>query len=283
MKLKNIVVYYNPEKRKLISALNKVKMILSKRKANFGIVSSHSDYNKKCDIALSLGGDGTMLRVAQKTIFQGVPLLGINLGTLGFLAEIDYHKLEESIDAIIQNKIKIQERMVLDVSIIPKNHGAKTVKKHVALNDCVIKLAVESRVISITAYVNELFLTTYIGDGVIVATPTGSTAYSLAAQGPIVQPDMDLFIMTPICPHSLTQRPLIIDNSSKIKLHVDDSERDHVIKLSIDGQMDFELYSGDTVFIQKSRHKFLLATPLDKNYFQILRKKLNWGAGKLVG
>lgn len=277
MRNKKVLVFYNPEKKEAKSILKRLEGILKRKKIKYVFLPSDKDTREKGSIALALGGDGTILKVAQKLVYKKIPLFGINLGTLGFLAEADSNELDRCLDLVMRGKIRVQERMMLDIKIMRNGSFLNPSVKYIALNDCVIKSCVEARVISVSAYVNRHFLATYVGDGVIVSTPTGSTAYSLAAQGPIVYPEIDLFVLTPICPHTLMQRPIIIDDDSEIELRIDPSDRARSINLSLDGQIDIILRYGDRIFVKKAKNKFLLATMPDRDYFSILREKLNWG------
>ncbi|MFH1239245.1 MAG: NAD(+)/NADH kinase, partial [bacterium] len=219
-----------------------------------------------------VGGDGMILQAARKSAPLGKPVLGINSGSLGFLAEIDPEQMLEAIEEILANRYKIQARLLIQATVRRKN---KTIGTFTALNDAVIKNGATARVIKLDLEINRQYVATYIGDGLIVSTPTGSTAYSLAASGPIVYPDVPVMVVAAICPHTLTLRPLIVSAASEIKISVK-SDHQEVI-LTLDGQNDLPLEMGDTVLIKKAAHQLKFITVLDKSYYHVLRTKLKWG------
>ncbi|MFH1239291.1 MAG: NAD(+) kinase, partial [bacterium] len=189
-----------------------------------------------------------------------------------FLAEIDPEQMLEAIEEILSNRYKIQARLLIQATVRRKN---KTIGTFTALNDAVIKNGATARVIKLDLEVNRQYVATYIGDGLIVSTPTGSTAYSLAASGPIVYPDVPVMVVAAICPHTLTLRPLIVSAASEIKISVK-SDHQEVI-LTLDGQNDLPLKMGDTVVIKKAAHQLKFITVPDKSYYHVLRTKLKWG------
>jgi len=224
----------------------------------------------KCDIIIAFGGDGTFLSVARAVGKSGVPILGVNLGSLGFLAEVRTEELFIRLNDVINGNYDIIERMVLCARLVSKPD-----KQFFALNDVVIDKGGSLRLIQIETYVDDTFLHTYVTDGLIVATPTGSTAYSLAAGGPIVIPTMKVIIINPLCPHSLTVRPVVVPHNSVVRA-VARAENSQV-NLIIDGQIGCALKNGDAVEISAADYQVKWIATKQKNFYEVLRTKLNWG------
>jgi len=224
----------------------------------------------KIDCLVVLGGDGTLLGVARKAAPGGIPVLGVNMGNLGFLTEVDPPDLTGALEKLIQGEYVIEERMMLDAGVY--RNGA-LVWQSLALNDTVISKGAFARLIYLEALVDDEYVTTYPADGLIIATPTGSTAYSLSAGGPLVTPNLELMLVTPICPHSLWARPLVIGAESKVKINIL-SELDKIM-LTMDGQYGFKLQKKDSVVISRSPHraKFIRLKP--SRFFYLLREKLS--------
>lgn len=222
------------------------------------------------DIIISMGGDGTMLMAARLIGKWEKPLMGINLGGLGFLTETSVEDLFPRMEKILSGDYTLEKRMVLSTHI---SENAK--KDYFAMNDVVLNRMASPRVIHIDVTISGDYFNTYVSDGIIVSTPTGSTAYSLSAGGPIVVPSLESIILNPICPHSLTNRPTVIPASNQVKLKIqpDDSEA----LLSIDGQENVRISSKCTVEIQKANFNIHLITFQDYCFFDMLRKKLQWG------
>jgi NAD+ kinase len=203
---------------------------------------------------------------------ENVPILGVNLGGLGFLTEITLDELYPILERTLEGKIEADKRMRLCATVIRQG---KTVGEYSVLNDVVISKSVLARIIHLRNSINGAYVTTYRGDGVIICTPTGSTAYSLAAGGPIVYPTMDSVLITPICPHTLTNRPLLIPDRATVEFILETEESD--VRLTLDGQVGSALLPFDQVIITKAKnHVFFIKSPF-KDYFQILRTKLKWG------
>jgi len=221
---------------------------------------------KSADFLVALGGDGTLISLARRSYKYNKPILGINAGNLGFLTDINPDNIEDFIKEFLKGNYRIDERMVIEVDYRDK--------KLYAFNDIVISKEVISSMINIRVDTNESYLNTYYGDGLIISTPTGSTAYNLSAGGPVVYPLTEGFILTPICPHSLTQRPLILPSKFEIEVSV----QENFAKLVIDGQ---EIYNLDEkIKIKKALNPAKLIHRVERNYFDVLRKKLHWGDGK---
>lgn len=224
------------------------------------------------DIVLVLGGDGTLLSVARLVEKTGQPLLGINLGSLGFLTELALDELYPSLEKVLAGNYFIEERMRLEVHL---HRGGEKIDQFLVLNDVVVNKGALARIIDLEAYVNGEQVTVYKADGLIVATPTGSTAYTLAAGGPIVEPTMEVILVAPICPHTLTNRPLVVPGSSHIVLHLaSDSGK---VFLTLDGQKGTELSQGDSIHIKAAPQRLRLIRTGEKTFYQVLRAKLHWG------
>ncbi len=226
---------------------------------------------KKVDLIISLGGDGTLLRAARLAAAEDIPVFGVNLGGLGFLTQIGIDDLEKSLEKLYQGRYFLDERMMLNCTVKRKE---EEVKKFTALNDIVIGKGAFARIICLATYVNNDYVITYSADGLVVSTSTGSTAYSLSAGGPILNPNINSIILTPICPHTLSARPLIIGENDQIKIKLESSEEK--VMVTIDGQEGFVLKPKDEVIIKKSDHKARLITFKEKSFYAILREKLRW-------
>jgi len=226
---------------------------------------------RNCEVLVSMGGDGTMLAAARLVGSEETPILGVNLGGLGFLAEVSAEELYPRMEDVLGGKYTIEKRMVLQAKI-----DNDPERSYYALNDVVLDRGGSPRVISIDVSIDNQVFTRFNSDGIIVATPTGSTAYSLSAWGPIVSPSLESIILTPLCPHSLTERPTVIPPTSCIalKAHTKDIEA----FLNIDGQIRVKIEDEATVLIQKGDYYVNLITFPDHSFFDILRRKLQWGS-----
>ena len=228
---------------------------------------------KTVDWVVVLGGDGTLLGAARRVGRFGAPMLGVNLGGLGFLTGIPFERLYPVIEMMINGRLEVESRVMLETKVF---RNSEVVCQFQVLNDVVINKGTLARIIDLDVAINEEFLTTFRADGLIISTATGSTAYNLSAGGPILYPTMEPFILTPICPFTLTNRPIIIPDSSIIQIKMGNESEETVI-LTFDGQVGFDLYFGDKVLIHKSEEKIRLFRPPDHSYFNILRTKLMWG------
>ena len=218
-----------------------------------------------------LGGDGTLLAAARAVAKAGIPVLGVNLGSLGFLTEVPLSDLYATLEAVDQNCCGTESRSMLECQLL---RAAKCVAHYHALNDVVVNKSSIARLADFDLYINQDFVSNYKADGLIVATPTGSTAYSLAAGGPVLMPSVEGFVITPVSPHALTHRPLVVRDSVEISIVVKAAE-EHAF-LSVDGQVGMPLMDGDRVTCRKSQHKVQLLR-MKKTFFDVLRAKLKWG------
>jgi NAD+ kinase len=224
------------------------------------------------DMVIVFGGDGTMLGVARLIGARGVPILGVNLGGLGFITEVNRDELFDVIDKILSGKYSLEERIMLTARVYRNNN---TVADFTVLNDVVINKGALARIIELETYVDSRYVTTFRADGLIISTPTGSTAYSLAAGGPILYPTLNSIILTPICPHTLTNRPIVLPDGVTIVVTLRAAGED--VFLTLDGQIGFPLQRDDTVEIMKASFTTRLLIPGERDYFHILRTKLKWG------
>ena len=224
------------------------------------------------DLLIVLGGDGTLLSAARLAAARQVPILAVNLGGMGFLTTVPQDELYQILEEIFSEKHRVSERVMLEARIV--RDGA-VIRRQIALNDAVLNKAALARIMDVVLRVDGEYVTTYKADGLILSTPTGSTAYSLAAGGPIVYPTVESFVVTPICPHTLTNRPLVIPDTAKIE--IDFQSEDAAVFLTLDGQIGIELARGDHIVVRKAQEKLRLVRPAKKTYFEILRSKLKWG------
>jgi NAD+ kinase len=226
-------------------------------------------------LVLVLGGDGTLLSMADCIGRAGlrVPILGVNFGSLGFLTEVTLPELYPALEAALAGHAHVEERLTLRATIVRPSGESSS---EIAVNDVVINKGARSRLIDLSIRLGDGLVTTVRADGLIVATPTGSTAYNLAAGGPIVEPNVDALVLTPIAPHTLTNRPIVIPSSSTVRVKPMMDERDEVF-VTFDGQADCELHAGDEINICRASEPMRLIRPATRSYFEVLREKLNWG------
>ncbi|NOQ96036.1 MAG: NAD(+) kinase [Desulfobacterales bacterium] len=224
------------------------------------------------DLVVVLGGDGTLLGAARKVGRYGLPILGVNLGGLGFLTEIPLEMLYKDIEKVITGQVTVEPRLMLQASVL--RNGEEKCRFSV-LNDVVINKGALARIIDLRVSIDGHFLTTFRSDGLIISTPTGSTGYNLSAGGPILYPDLEALILTPICPFTLTQRPIIVPDTSVIEVQM--GKHNEEVILTFDGQVGFDLMAHDRVIISKSEKKLKLIKSPDQDYYDILRTKLKWG------
>jgi NAD+ kinase len=224
------------------------------------------------DLLLVFGGDGTLLSVAREPGAESVPILAVNLGGLGFLTETRTQELQDMLGRVCAGDYAIEQRMMLDVRLKTAHGGEQQFR---VLNDVVINKSALARMIDIETLVDGAYLTTYKSDGLIVCTPTGSTGYFLSAGGPVIYPDLALISLAPICPHTLSQRPIILNDESVITLVLKTPEED--VHLTMDGQVGEHLHAGDALEVRKSPAALQLITSPFRTYFDVLREKFRWG------
>ncbi len=232
-----------------------------------------ADIPGQADLVVVLGGDGTLISTARILGGRNVPILAVNLGSLGFITEITVDELYPALEKCLAGDFRISQRQMLQATL---ERDGRQMASHLVLNDVVINKGALARIVDLKTRVNDFDLTTFKADGLIISTPTGSTGYSLSAGGPIVTPSMNCIVITPICPHTLTNRPLVIDDASRVTVTVNSLD-DEDVYLTLDGQVGLELKSGDVIQICRSAHCANLVTSERRDYFEILRTKLKWG------
>jgi NAD+ kinase len=224
------------------------------------------------DLILVLGGDGTMIATARMVGDQEVPVLGVNYGGLGYLAEFRIEELYTALESILSGNYRLDRRVMLSVEL---KRGDAPPQSNRVLNDVVINKSALARIIEIEAHLNHQFVNAFRADGLIVSTPTGSTAYNLSAGGPVIFPSMNAVVITPICPFTLSNRPIVVPDDAEIELLLKTDNEE--VALTLDGQVGFPLKVEDRVAIRKSRTTLNLIQPMNRNYFDVLRDKLRWG------
>ena len=227
---------------------------------------------KEADLLLVLGGDGTILAASREAAPCGIPVLPINLGGLGFLTSFTLEELYPALENVLAGRAAINERVLL---LVERTHNGNVLAQQSVLNEAVVHKGTLARMIELELHIDGSIVCRYRADGLIVATPTGSTAYSMSAGGPIVHPAVESILITPICPHTLNDRPVVVPNASKIELRL--SEHSDSVFLTMDGQVGVPLQAGDRVRITRAAERLKLIYPPNKTYFEILRNKLKWG------
>ncbi|MEE9935449.1 MAG: NAD(+)/NADH kinase [Deltaproteobacteria bacterium] len=285
MKIKKVGIVANIEKENIAAFAGALAGWLENRKIKVSLEANIAaavggnggfkldDLAARVDLIAVLGGDGTMLRTARYVAHHPVPIVGINMGTFGYLTEVNLNETYAALELILKGDCTTEKRMMLDVKI---RRGNKTIGGGIVLNDVVINRGNLSRIVELETSVNGQYLTTYKSDGLIISTPTGSTAYSLSAGGPIVFPGKELIIINPICPHTLTNRPVIFPESSALGVTLWSKESGATVTL--DGQESYRINSGDVMTIRKSKHYTRLVLSPHRSYGEILRSKLGWGS-----
>ncbi|MDK2848590.1 MAG: kinase [Desulfuromonadales bacterium] len=253
-----------------------IEVVLEKALArNLGGADSGQDRSAipaMVELIIVLGGDGTLISVARQVCGRDIPILGVNLGSLGFLTEVTRGELYLSLEKVLKGEFTLSDRMMLEAVVW---RGGVEAGRFCVLNDVVINKGAIARIIDMEVSVDTAYLTTFKADGLIIATPTGSTAYNLSAGGPIISPGLHCLVVTPICPHMLANRPLIVSDAACIRIEMKFKDQDVV--LTADGQVGMALEAGDVVEIRKAdRFTRLIKSP-SKEYFEVLRTKLGWG------
>lgn len=224
------------------------------------------------DFAVSLGGDGTLLTCARLLAEREIPILAVNMGDFGFITEVSKNEVLETLEKFLNGEIGVSERLMLSVSV---RRAGQEISAHQALNEAVIAIMGKSRMIRLKVFLSDTLVGRYRADGVMIATPTGSTAYSMAAGGPIVYPEMEAFILTPICPFSLSVRPTVIPATETLRVEVEEPQKAEIV-LTVDGQETFPLIPRDSVLIRRATHKALIIRSDKRSFYEVLRSKLNW-------
>jgi len=234
---------------------------------------SLEELGQRCDLAMTIGGDGTLLNAARSLVASNVPLLGINLGRLGFLVDVSPDEMALRINEILDGKYEEEHRIMLTTVI---HHHEGPPSQSDAFNDVALHKWEVARMVETETYINGRLLNSMRSDGLIISTPTGSTAYALSAGGPILEPDMDAMIIVPICPHTMSYRPIVVDGDSEIEVVVKEDPHSHA-QVTCDGQINLGVVSGERILIRKKEAFVRLLHPLKHNHYEILRRKLHWG------
>ncbi|MBV9085978.1 MAG: NAD(+)/NADH kinase, partial [Acidobacteriaceae bacterium] len=228
--------------------------------------------DKKPEFVLVFGGDGTMLAAARAVAQAGVPIVGVNLGSLGFLTEVPVEELHEILEALVEKRVTVESRSMIHCHLM---RNGERIVHYDAMNDAVVAKSAIARIIEFEIKVNNEKMATYRADGLVIATPTGSTAYSLAAGGPIIAPDVNAFIITPISPHMLTHRPVVVNDRYEVQMVVKSVQEEAF--LTVDGQVGIPLLDGDVVTCRRSARTVSLLRLSKRSFFDVLRLKLKWG------
>jgi len=266
MNTKKCALIYNPEINTSPIVKDELAKILNAKNINFEILNI-DELKKGFDIAFVIGGDGTILKTARYFAQTETAIFGINLGRLGFLSQSSKEDFEKSLDKIIKNEFRIEKRLMIET------------ENHLALNDFVIKSTEQGRTSRFQLKINNKQVCNYLADGIIISTPTGSTAYGLSAGGPVLSPEIDAFVIVPICPHTLTARPLVIPATEEISICAPCENKDFI--LSVDGQGNYTINSE--INIKKSQFQAKLLILNDSEFYTILKNKLNWGVSPNYG
>lgn len=274
--LRTFALLVNHEKPRALELKERLEALLHEAQVNTVCFESQEDLTtgleqlSGVELAFVLGGDGTLLGVARHLAKYSIPLLGINAGHLGFLSEAEPADLEETVNRIIHGQYTLEQRVMLESAVY---RGGVEVDRLLGLNDSGIAKGSFGRMVTVEVYIDDVFLDAYSGDGVIVSTPTGSTAYSLSCGGPIIIPHLQVMLVTPICPHTLMSRPCVIDGNQEVRLVVHATHDD--LGLTVDGQVGIRLVPGDIVTVRKSSVETTLVKLGDRDFFSVLRTKLH--------
>ncbi|MCF6210598.1 MAG: NAD(+) kinase [Gammaproteobacteria bacterium] len=261
------------QKQQLEVLLDRDSLDLTQDLGNDITLVDRGELGRRCDLAIVVGGDGTLLNAARELVDHDVPLLGINLGRLGFLTDIPPTDLSTNLSRIFAGEYKEESRNMLNAQVI---RNGETVSDSTAFNDVVVHKFNAARMIEYETFIDDQFVNTTRSDGLIVSTPTGSTAYALSSGGPIVHPSLNALVLVPICPHTMSYRPIVVDGNSRVDIIVHDLTHTSA-RVTCDGQISLALSDGDRVSIQKKPRPIRLIHPPEYNYFSILRAKLHWG------
>ena len=274
-----ILIIYNSKKKGAFELSSEIHDYLENKKINNAVFCSKNIpenlLEKKHKLIITLGGDGTVLYCSRMFSQYNIPILAINFGEIGFITEIEQSNWKNALDSFINNTHTLKKHILLKVSVFrnnKKNYEAN------CLNDFVITANGAAKIINLAVYVEELYLGRYKADGIIVSTPTGSTAYSAAAGGPLLYPGMDVFVLTPICPYSLSNRAVVLPADKKIKIIIEKEQRVDIV-LTTDGQEIFELKENDSVIIEKSSYNAHILKAKEEVFFSKVKTKLNWSGG----
>src|SRR5262245_618512 len=269
MTIKSVVIVTKPKQNDVARVAAELSEWLRRKNIR---ASLEPEAAATADLAVVVGGDGTLLAAARLLGNRQIPIVAINYGSLGFLTEVTLEEMYRALDGVLAGEFVAEERMMVDVHVVRGKAGLASYR---ALNDVVINKGTLSRMIELEARVDDQYVSRFRADGLIVSTPTGSTAYNLSAGGPIIFPTMSAMIMTPICSHTLTNRPIVLSESVEIDITLRSDQDD--VYITVDGQVVLKLHMEDCITVAKSEVAVKLVAPTDKNYFDVLRGKLKWG------
>jgi NAD+ kinase len=270
--MKKVALVYNADKPRAHHEWQRLKRWLSQHKLKVTAASEVTPAMKDADFVVAVGGDGTVLSVARQVAAWGIPVLGVNAGRLGFLAATEAGAMFRTLSRVLARQGRIETRTMITVA---GRSGNKKFGPFVGLNDIVVRSGSSGRILHLAASVRGKPLASYVGDGLILSTPTGSTAYNLAASGPILYPDLDVLLLSPICPHSLMQRPLVMPAFEIVDVEVLKPSPDAL--LCVDGHVVRTLRALDRIAMRRSEHQVKLLMDPDKTFYQVLQSKLKWG------
>jgi len=234
--------------------------------------ASREEIGEQCDLVIVVGGDGTILNAVRSLVDADVPLLGINVGRLGFLADISPDKLEQSLDEILNGSYREEQRILLEMQVLRDN---KIIFEGDAFNDVVVHIRDVARMIEFETRINDEFVNHQRADGIVISTPTGSTAYALSAGGPLLHATLDAITLVPISPHTLSSRPLVVNSDSQIDVLICNT-KEGIAQATCDGHLSADVHVGDHIKVKRKQEKITLLHPKQHNYFEILRAKLHW-------
>jgi len=269
--LKDLIAYLR--KQKLDVLVDRGSLELAPELAGDFESVEREQLGERCDLAIVVGGDGTILNAARSLVDHAVPILGINLGRLGFLADISPSDLAEKLDRILGGEYQEEQRALLHAQVLREG---EQISASAAFNDVVIHTSNVARMVEYETYIGGQFVNVTRSDGLIVSTPTGSTAYALSGGGPILHPSLNALVLVPICPHTMSYRPIVVDADSRIEIVLSEGNQVQA-QVTCDGQIDLGLKNGDRIVIEKKPHPIRLIHPAKYNYYGILRAKLHWG------
>lgn len=269
MNLRTVVIVTKPEEPEVAKVAGELVEWFKHKKID---ASTDSGVASKADLAVVIGGDGTLLAAARLLGSRQIPILAINHGGLGFLTEVTLDQLYPALQRVLDGQFVTQRRMMMEITVTRED---KRIASYRALNDAVINKGTLARIIEIEADVDGQYVSSFRSDGLIIATPTGSTAYNLSAGGPIIFPSMNAMVLTPICSHTLTNRPIVLPPGVRVDITLRSAQDE--VYLTVDGQVGLRLEMGDRLTVEKSDLYVKLVEPMDKNYFDVLRGKLKWG------
>jgi len=268
----SVAIVFNPDKPRAREQSQKLAHWFKQHKLQVQVSTKVTAAMKTANMVVALGGDGTVLQVARDVSDWNIPVMGVNVGRLGFLAATETGAATRTLQRVISGEGRIEPRTLIEATVYAKGKRAMT---YLGLNDAVLRSGATGRVLWLESRVRDRVLASYAGDGLIISTPTGSTAYNLAASGPILYPDLDVLLMTPICPHSLSQRPLVLPAYEVIEVSVLKPSPETI--LSLDGRLSQTLSPGDRVEIRRSMKQAQLLMDPDRTFYQVLQNKLKWG------